>query len=99
MPFSKKLTLSDRLLSGARIHGTVTVGHFLIPLDPGELIDQLIDKHQWGRSETLEPCRLLRPPRPEEMAGALRVVRERQRASRQPASAPDDRAEDLPIPF
>jgi len=58
-------------------------GHFLIPLDPGdpdELIDQLVDDHQWGRSDALEPCRLLRAPRPEEMEAALSVVRARQDA-------------------
>lgn len=58
-------------------------GHFLIPLDPGdpdELIDQLVEDHQWGRSDALEPCRLLRTLRPEEMEAALRVVRSRQDA-------------------
>lgn len=56
-------------------------GHFLIPLDsgdPDELVDQLVDDHQWGRSDALEPCRLLRPPRPEEVEEALKVVRARQ---------------------
>ncbi|MCR9074341.1 MAG: hypothetical protein NXI18_22060 [Alphaproteobacteria bacterium] len=73
-------------------------GHFLIPLDPwdpDELIDQLVDDHQWGRSDALEPCRLLRPPRPEEIEGALKVVRARQEAINRDAEAPHRDDEDL----
>lgn len=68
-------------------------GHFLIPLDPGdpdELIDQLIEDHQWGMSDALEPCRLLRAPRPEEMETALRVVRARQETFRRGTWAPEE---------
>lgn len=69
-------------------------GHFLIPLDPGdpdELIDQLVDDHQWGKSDALEPCRLLRSPRPEEVEEALKVVRARQEAfNRGARSAEED---------
>lgn len=82
-------------------------GHFLIPLDlgdPDELIDQLVDDHQWGRGDALEPCRLLRTPRPEEMEAALRVVRARQDAFKrhdgQAPSAPTDLLRDVsPEPF
>lgn len=82
-------------------------GHFLIPLDPedpDELIDQLVEDHQWGRSDALEPCRLLRAPRPEEMEAALRVVRARQDAfSRQEWPAPSEQTDLLddrsPEPF
>lgn len=76
-------------------------GHFLIPLypgDPDEMIDQLVDDHQWGRSDALEPCRLLRPPRPEEVEAALKVVRARQDTFLRDGWAPDGDDEDLLSP-
>lgn len=60
-------------------------GKFLIPLDksdPEDLLDRLLDDHQWGRSDALEPCRCLRRPRPEEEDRAFRIVRSRLEAHR-----------------
>ncbi|PTX52351.1 transferase family hexapeptide repeat protein [Gemmobacter caeni] len=71
------------LRGGAFISGPF--GKFLVPLeesDPDELTDQMVDDHQWGRSDALEPCRCFRPPRPEEEEPAFRAVRSRQKLHR-----------------
>ena len=60
-------------------------GRFLVPLeggDPDELTSQMVDDHQWGRSDALEPCRCFRAPHPEEEEAAFRAVRARQKLHR-----------------
>lgn len=71
------------LRGGAFISGPF--GKFLVPLeksDPDELTDQMVDDHQWGRSDALEPCRCFRAPTPEEEGAAFRAVRSRQKLHR-----------------
>jgi hypothetical protein len=71
------------LRGGAFISGPF--GKFLVPLeesDPDALTDQMVDDHQWGRSDALEPCRCFRPPYPEEEEAAFRAVRSRQKLHR-----------------
>lgn len=71
------------LRGGAFISGPF--GKFLVPLeesDPDELTDQMVDDHQWGRSDALEPCRCFRAPTPEEEEAAFRAVRARQKLHR-----------------
>jgi len=71
------------LRGGAFVSGPF--GQFLIPLeesDPDELSDWMVDDHQWGRSDALEPCRCFRAPHREEEEAAFRAVRSRQKLHR-----------------
>lgn len=65
------------LRGGAFISGPF--GQFLVP---DELTDQMVDDHQWGLSDALEPCRCFRAPTPEEEEAAFRSVRSRQKLHR-----------------
>lgn len=71
------------LRGGAFISGPF--GQFLVPLestDPNDLTDRMVDDHQWGRSDALEPCRCFRAPYPEEEEPAFRTIRARQKLHR-----------------
>lgn len=71
------------LRGGAYVAGPF--GKFLVPLeesDPDELTDQMVDEHQWGRSDALEPCRCLRAPHPGEEEAGFRAIRARQKLYR-----------------
>lgn len=71
------------LRGGAYIAGPF--GRFLVPLeesDLDEMTDQMVDDHQWGRSDALEPCRCFRAPYPEEEEAAFLAVRARQKLHR-----------------
>jgi hypothetical protein len=67
-------------------------GVFLIPFDEDlfvlptrhedrhhAVVEQMIEDHQWGRSDALDLCRVPHPPAPSELGEMIRAVRQRQK--------------------